>query len=197
VRVRAASCNCDYDFGGHCKHIVALLLTYARDPEQFVVREDMAKRLAEVASDIPQALLPYCEATHEPNGDVEHQIKTLQQGWRPEYFKIEAPGLSAIWFTVDRRWNPEKKEPGPPHINKLSTSGQHCDDHQKWYLAIATAARLRAEHDAWNAKEAEREERYLALLAKPEPPPEPTLAERLEEIVRAIARDEVKRSVDF
>jgi uncharacterized Zn finger protein len=47
--VRSASCNCDYDFGGHCKHIVALLLTYARDPEQFVVREDMAKRLAELS----------------------------------------------------------------------------------------------------------------------------------------------------
>jgi uncharacterized Zn finger protein len=47
--VRAASCNCDYDFGGHCKHIVALLLTYARDPEQLVVREDMAKRLAELS----------------------------------------------------------------------------------------------------------------------------------------------------
>src|SRR5262245_5752143 len=47
--VRAASCNCEYDFGGNCKHIVALLLTYAHEPQQFVVREDMAKRLAELS----------------------------------------------------------------------------------------------------------------------------------------------------
>ncbi len=55
--VRAASCNCEYDFGGYCKHIVALLLTYAREPEQFVVREDMAKRLAELSREQLLALL--------------------------------------------------------------------------------------------------------------------------------------------
>ncbi len=28
-------CNCEYDWGGDCKHIVALLLTYSNHPEQF------------------------------------------------------------------------------------------------------------------------------------------------------------------
>jgi uncharacterized Zn finger protein len=55
--VRAASCNCEYDFGGYCKHIVALLLTYARKPNQFVVREDMAKRLAALSREQLLALL--------------------------------------------------------------------------------------------------------------------------------------------
>ncbi|MGH9834015.1 MAG: SWIM zinc finger family protein [Blastocatellia bacterium] len=55
--VRAASCNCDYDFGGYCKHIVALLLTFAHGPEQFVVREDVAKRLAELDREQLLALL--------------------------------------------------------------------------------------------------------------------------------------------
>jgi uncharacterized Zn finger protein len=55
--VRAASCNCEYDFGGYCKHIVALLLTFAREPEQFVVREDVAKRLAELGREQLLALL--------------------------------------------------------------------------------------------------------------------------------------------
>lgn len=55
--VRAASCDCEYDFGGYCKHIVALLLTFARDPERFVVREDMTKRLAELSREQLLALL--------------------------------------------------------------------------------------------------------------------------------------------
>jgi uncharacterized Zn finger protein len=55
--VRAASCNCEYDLGGHCKHIVALLLTYEHEPEQFAVREDMSKRLAELSRDQLLALL--------------------------------------------------------------------------------------------------------------------------------------------
>ena len=55
--VRAASCNCEYDFGGYCKHIVALLLTYAHESEQFVVREDIAKRLAELSREQLLALL--------------------------------------------------------------------------------------------------------------------------------------------
>jgi len=55
--VRAASCNCEYDFGGYCKHIIALLLTYAHEPDQFVVREDMAKRLADLSREQLLALL--------------------------------------------------------------------------------------------------------------------------------------------
>jgi uncharacterized Zn finger protein len=55
--VRSASCDCEYDFGGYCKHIVALLLTYARKPNQFVVREDMAKRLAALSREQLMGLL--------------------------------------------------------------------------------------------------------------------------------------------
>lgn len=32
------SCNCLYDFGGDCKHVVALLLTYLNNPARFVER---------------------------------------------------------------------------------------------------------------------------------------------------------------
>lgn len=32
-----ASCSCPYDWGGYCKHVVALLLTWVRDPEEFTV----------------------------------------------------------------------------------------------------------------------------------------------------------------
>jgi hypothetical protein len=37
--VLRASCNCQYDYSGYCKHIVALLLTYARDADSFEIRD--------------------------------------------------------------------------------------------------------------------------------------------------------------
>lgn len=36
--VEVASCTCPYDWGGDCKHIVALLLTYLHEPELFEKR---------------------------------------------------------------------------------------------------------------------------------------------------------------
>lgn len=33
--IRETSCTCPYDWGGDCKHIVALLLTYVLQPELF------------------------------------------------------------------------------------------------------------------------------------------------------------------
>lgn len=34
-QIVAVSCDCEYDWGGDCKHIVALLLSYAHHPERF------------------------------------------------------------------------------------------------------------------------------------------------------------------
>lgn len=36
--ITATSCTCEYDWGGDCKHIVALLLTSLHDPDQFEER---------------------------------------------------------------------------------------------------------------------------------------------------------------
>jgi uncharacterized Zn finger protein len=46
--VRSATCGCSYNSGGYCKHIVALLLAYAQEPEQFIARATSANRLAEL-----------------------------------------------------------------------------------------------------------------------------------------------------
>lgn len=35
--VLSAECTCPYDWGGACKHVVALLLTYIHQPEAFEV----------------------------------------------------------------------------------------------------------------------------------------------------------------
>ncbi len=44
--VTAASCTCEYDWGGLCKHQVALLLTYIRQPQAFSVIPPIAELLA-------------------------------------------------------------------------------------------------------------------------------------------------------
>jgi hypothetical protein len=46
--IRLATCTCPYDFGGYCKHIVALLLSYAHAPGQFVTRKEPSELLADL-----------------------------------------------------------------------------------------------------------------------------------------------------
>lgn len=44
--IDAASCTCPYDWGGDCKHIVALLLTYFHEPESFDERAPVQDTLS-------------------------------------------------------------------------------------------------------------------------------------------------------
>ena len=45
AKVEAASCDCPYDWGGDCKHIVAMLLAYMREPNQFEPRKTLREEL--------------------------------------------------------------------------------------------------------------------------------------------------------
>lgn len=38
-------CNCEYDWGGDCKHIIALLLTYLHEPDRFEERQTLQTAL--------------------------------------------------------------------------------------------------------------------------------------------------------
>lgn len=57
----AASCTCEYDWGGDCKHIIALLLTYLHSPEEFddrpPIQEALNSRSKEDLIDIIQQML--------------------------------------------------------------------------------------------------------------------------------------------
>ena len=46
--IRSATCTCLYDFGGYCKHIVALLLAYVHAPKQFAARQEPDELLADL-----------------------------------------------------------------------------------------------------------------------------------------------------
>jgi len=49
IGIKSALCTCPYAFGGYCKHIVAILLTYLRQPEVFIQCPEAADRLAELS----------------------------------------------------------------------------------------------------------------------------------------------------
>src|SRR5215210_3529408 len=55
--IRSATCSCPYDFGGYCKHIVALLLAYAQKPKQFAVRQEPTELLADLTREQLLAVL--------------------------------------------------------------------------------------------------------------------------------------------
>ena len=46
--IAEASCTCPYEFGGYCKHIVALLLAYLHHPKSFTARKAPAELLADL-----------------------------------------------------------------------------------------------------------------------------------------------------
>lgn len=49
--IESASCSCEYDWGGDCKHIVALLLTFLNKPEAFEERKPVSDVLAQRSKD--------------------------------------------------------------------------------------------------------------------------------------------------
>ena len=55
--VVSARCTCPYEFGGYCKHIVALLLTYIHRPRQFAIRAEPTDLLANLDRDDLAALM--------------------------------------------------------------------------------------------------------------------------------------------
>jgi uncharacterized Zn finger protein len=55
--VAEANCTCLYDWGGYCKHIVAVLLTYLRQPGQVSERPSVTDLLADLGQDELRSLL--------------------------------------------------------------------------------------------------------------------------------------------
>ena len=46
-----ASCTCPYDWGGYCKHIIALMLTYMHNPDAFIKQKNINELLEQLDKD--------------------------------------------------------------------------------------------------------------------------------------------------
>ncbi|MEI8132367.1 MAG: SWIM zinc finger family protein [Leptolinea sp.] len=49
--IQEAFCSCPYDWGGYCKHIIALMLTYIHKPDAFIEQKDIKELLGQQDKD--------------------------------------------------------------------------------------------------------------------------------------------------
>lgn len=70
--VRSASCTCPYDWGGDCKHIVALLLLYLHKRDEFSEQKSVKDLLADMEKD---ALVALITRLVERNPDLYDEIE--------------------------------------------------------------------------------------------------------------------------
>jgi len=64
--VSVTACTCEYDFGGYCKHIIALLLTYIHKPKLFATRPSAQELLADLSrADLAALVLKLLEREPE------------------------------------------------------------------------------------------------------------------------------------
>lgn len=79
--VRSASCTCPYDWGGDCKHIVALLLMYLHKREDFSEHQGVSDLLADMEKDSLVALIDHLVA-RDPDlyDEIEMAIPIVSVG---------------------------------------------------------------------------------------------------------------------
>ena len=77
--VDEASCDCPYDWGGWCKHIVAVLLTCIYDPEMIEQRKSLETKLSNLSrEDLLILLTSLLEMNPKLINQVEGQISLFQ-----------------------------------------------------------------------------------------------------------------------
>ena len=65
-----ASCTCPYDWGGYCKHIVAVALTFLRDADEIEDLSPLEKKLSKLDADELRALAIRMVETNPRMADV-------------------------------------------------------------------------------------------------------------------------------
>jgi len=76
--VVATACSCPYDHGGICKHRVATLLTYIRDPGEIDQRPPVSELIAEADSENLRDILSSLVKSHPELVDwIESQLETV------------------------------------------------------------------------------------------------------------------------
>lgn len=156
-------------------------LAEARNIEyQRLLLEATQARLAEIVG-LPDALLPYCVAARGPGRfDCETDTDALKGRWRPEEFRIEAPNLGPIKFTIEPEWTDSAPR---AQTGKFVTRRISAGDYEfsQWPPAIAEAARV-------HRRKIEQEQlgvrgESFVISAYVEPSPTERLVALIEEIV--------------
>ena len=77
--IRSTSCTCAYDWGGDCKHIIALLLAYLDDPEEFTQQEGVADLLSGLEkSELEALVVRLVERNPDLYSELEKQVLAVK-----------------------------------------------------------------------------------------------------------------------
>lgn len=71
--IQEASCTCPYNWGGYCKHIIALLLTYIHNPDAFIEQKSTEELLGQLDKD---ALVHLITKMVDQNPDLYSWLQT-------------------------------------------------------------------------------------------------------------------------
>ncbi|WP_204141614.1 SWIM zinc finger domain-containing protein [Halomicronema sp. CCY15110] len=136
--VEASSCTCPYDWGGICKHQVALLLSYVHTPESFQTIQPLPELLSDRSRD---DLLAMIEAMVQRHPDLMTIVDAPQSPDRGT-----APDLAKYRRQAERIFQGEEMhamaaglEALTDHGERLGQSGdwQHAGEVYQLLLAIA------------------------------------------------------------
>jgi uncharacterized Zn finger protein len=128
--VQSASCTCPYDWGGDCKHIIALLLMYLRQPEEFTEQKGLDVLLAGLEK---ADLLALITRLVQNNPDLYDEVELFIPA-----AKLDAQPLSAT--------------PTPPKEKRPTQVSQ--DTYRKQIRRIFKQSRYENEYEEWGSRPA-------------------------------------------
>ena len=71
--IQAANCTCPFEWGGYCKHVIALVLTYIHDPQVFIEQKEIGALLKDLDRDV---LVSIITKLTENNPDLYAWLQT-------------------------------------------------------------------------------------------------------------------------
>lgn len=136
--IQHADCSCPYNWGGWCKHIVAVLLTYIQSHDEVKEVGEIESRLQNMSKDQLVALVARMVDQHE---DLEFMIDSaaIQHGDEVDKKSIKAR-VKDIYQQMGHEWGAAREV--AVALDEIQDTGILCADAGRWeqaaniYLAL-------------------------------------------------------------
>lgn len=125
--VEDSSCTCPYDWGGLCKHQVALLLTYSHDRDRFRKIQPLKTLLAQRSREDLLTLIEQMVRRYPDLLDVVEVPAAPTAG--------QAPNLDKYRRSVERVFQGSEMKPMAAALEALAEHGQRLAQSQDWVNA--------------------------------------------------------------
>lgn len=133
--IKDVSCNCEYDFGGDCKHIIALLLTYINEPELFEERQPVEDTLAQREK---SELITLIQQMVKRYPDLQTLVDRPTAGKQPRKTPLDLSSfrkeLGYAFKDYPGEWGDDSAEDA---IESVCASAQQFSENEDWLSASA------------------------------------------------------------